>query len=593
MLTHRLMSEGRAAGAYWGMPTQATASAMYTRQEGMLAELFETGAQPSLVLMHGQARLHERFQSGSPLSAGPGEATEGALPSDETATAACAAFLAEDRRAALLADIGAGTIDQALLAALPSRFHTVRLFGLADKVLVVDEAHAYDAYMGAEIEGLLRFQAALGGCAIVLSATLPNADRERFVRAWCEGLGERPARRALTGREDYPLITMASSSGVNELPVEAAPSSRRTTPVRFVEDPSAILSALEAAARKGAAVAWVRNTVDDAIAAADDLRARGLQPLLFHARFAQGDRQRIERDVMALLGKDASAERRRGAIVVATQVIEQSLDLDVDLMASDLAPVDLLIQRAGRLRRHRARDAERPSVDDALLVLSPRDTDDPRADWLSGSFARASEWIYKDPAILWRTRRVLGTACEIAAPDMIRTLIEAVYAPDTEAPEGLRSISDRADGQARAERSLGQTAIASLSEGYVGEAREWMSEERARTRLGDAETTLRLARVLSDGSLGPFIVHDEPRRAWALSEVRVRAYRAPPGAKPLPHFQAPAERARAAWGRREQQRADLIVLQLEKDGEGLVGRLTGDGRDHIYRYLGDRGLTFG
>src|SRR5690606_35701801 len=132
---------------------------------------------PSLVLAHGQQRLHQAFQDtvlrGVSVLNVPSAGVAPAAGDDIESTVACAAFLADDRRAALLADVGAGTIDQALLGALPSRFNTVRLFGLGDKVLVVDEAHAYDPYMSTELQALLRFQAALGGCAVVLSATLP------------------------------------------------------------------------------------------------------------------------------------------------------------------------------------------------------------------------------------------------------------------------------------------------------------------------------------------------------------------------------------------------------------------------------------
>src|SRR5690606_9644495 len=129
------------------------------------------------------------------------------------------AFLADNRRAALLADIGAGTVDQAIMGALPNRFNTVRLFGMADKVLVFDEAHAYDAYMGGEIQQLLRFQAALGGSAVVLSATLTLEQREKFATAWLEGLAEGHRRvaplfggalPALVESEEYPLGTVVS-----------------------------------------------------------------------------------------------------------------------------------------------------------------------------------------------------------------------------------------------------------------------------------------------------------------------------------------------------------------------------------------------
>jgi CRISPR-associated endonuclease/helicase Cas3 len=185
MLVHRLIAGGRADGAFWAMPTMATANAMYGRQCEALEALYDSSdgsLAPSLVLSHGQQRLHEKFRDtvlypiGDALGEDPND-DEDQLDS----RVICAAFLADDRRAAFLADIGAGTIDQAMLGVLPSRFNTIRLFGMADKVLIIDEAHSYDAYMTVELKELLRFQAALGGTAIVLSATLSQQQRQNLV----------------------------------------------------------------------------------------------------------------------------------------------------------------------------------------------------------------------------------------------------------------------------------------------------------------------------------------------------------------------------------------------------------------------------
>ncbi|HEV2644246.1 MAG TPA: CRISPR-associated endonuclease Cas3'', partial [Candidatus Elarobacter sp.] len=226
ILVHRLMADGHATGAYWAMPTQATANAMYERQREMLPRLYAPDAAqvPSLVLTHGQARLYGRFRSTVMGNAGararasaPVDADEGDQ-GDVTSVVACAAFLADDRRTSFLADVGAGTIDQAVLGVLPSKFNTVRIFGLIDKVLVLDEAHAYDAYVSEEMFALLRFHAALGGSAIILSATLGRQQREDIVTAWDEGLTGR-SRTVLFGgnraprvhSSAYPLATLVAS----------------------------------------------------------------------------------------------------------------------------------------------------------------------------------------------------------------------------------------------------------------------------------------------------------------------------------------------------------------------------------------------
>ncbi len=601
VLVNRLMTADRAAGAYWAMPTQATANAMYERQRHVLAALFADGSRPQLVLSHGGARLHTEFQQTILRAAAASERTYGDREPDETATAACAAFLAEDSRAALIADLGAGTVDQAILGVLPARFQAVRLFGLSDKVLVIDEAHAYDAYMSAELRGLLQFQAALGGSAVVLSATLPRdvknkAGREQLVHAWMEGCGARIRDRAgksVVQRADYPLVTVVGAATINEYPVATAPWGRRSVPVRFVDQDDTIVEALVGAVHHGAAVAWVRNTVDDALEATDAIRRHGLEPITFHARFAQIDRQRIEAAVMARFGPGASADARRGSIVIATQVIEQSLDLDFDLMASDLAPIDLIIQRAGRLRRHPLREMTRPAVPFELIVRAPSFDEDPPPNWLDGPMRRTS-FVYGDPAVLWRTMRALRERGVIETPDAMRALIEEVYAADAFVPSGLDPKSMKAEGIALAQGGRARQSLLSLVQGYRGEQMAWVSEDRiqVQTRLSAAQSVLRLARITGEGRLLPWAEGDAPLwNRWALSEVKVAAYRAPRGSAPLTRFEPQATIARAEWGVRERERDDFLLLPLERADDHWCGTLVpAQGPPITFTYWKDIGL---
>ena len=167
MLAHRLIAAGRASGAYFALPTMATANALYARLAKAYLNFFVAGSRPSLVLAHAARDLDPRFMDGLFYDS---DAPTGA-------EAECSAWIADNRRRSFLAQIGVGTVDQALLAVLPSRFQSIRLAGLMQRVLIVDEAHAYDAYMGLEIEHLLRAHAQLGGSAVVLSATLPQVTR--------------------------------------------------------------------------------------------------------------------------------------------------------------------------------------------------------------------------------------------------------------------------------------------------------------------------------------------------------------------------------------------------------------------------------
>lgn len=604
MLVHRLMSDGRASGAYWAMPTQATANAMYERQAKSLQALFGNGARPSLVLAHGQRRLHEGFRAtvldGVPRGAGTAvarSARDGEPPSEVS----CAAFLADDSRAALLADVGAGTVDQALLGVLPSKFNAMRLFGLSDKVLVVDEAHAYDAYMGVEVQELLRFHAALGGSAVVLSATLSRKQREAMAGAWVEGLSEGRRRgglfqtaEALTRSAAYPLATLVGGGvePVREVALGAAPWSRRSVSVRLVSEVDAALDHVLRAAAAGAAVAWVRNTVNDSLDAAALLRSRGLSDVLvFHARFAQGDRQRREAEVLALFGKEAPAEARRGRVLVATQVIEQSLDLDFDAMVSDVAPMDFLVQRAGRLRRHASRDDARPhDLRCELVVLAPTYVPEPPADWLSGVF-RPTSYVYEDASVLWRTVRALHRKGEISTPGGLRELIGEVYDSD-EVPQSLLTVAQRAEGKQSGNAATANYATLKVADGYDASAQAWVSELRAPTRLGDRQTTVRLARVRADGSLAPWSEVDGPAwKSWALSEVRLSSWKVPVGSKAEARYDGAAVTTRAGWGKWEQE-IPVVPLLERSPGDYRAVLIQPDGSERHLSYDAERGLSY-
>ena len=404
----------------------------------------------------------------------------------------------------------------------------------------------------------------------------------------------------------YPLATVvapATEGGVQvcEQPVEAAEWSRREVAVRLTDDEGAVIEALAAAARRGAAVVWVRNTVDSCLAGAERLRALGLTPLVFHARFAQGDRQVREGEVLRRFGRTATAGERRGAVLVATQVVEQSLDLDFDVMVSDLAPVDLLIQRAGRLWRHPERDGGRPSDTlRELVVLTPPADHEVAADWpkplLPGTGA-----VYGRVGVLWRSARVLKHAGKIVTPGVageagaLRSLVEAVYASD-DMPEALVPADDRAAGDAMAAASTANYSVLTVADGYHGNARGWVDDMRVPTRLGDERTPVRLARVAADGRVEPWVAHDGPDwKAWALSEVRVSARRVPRAAVVADDaLRVRADVVRAEWGAFEQ---DLPIAPLAWDPGAGVWRATlrAPERERLIElcYTSDAGLAYG
>ena len=451
LLAQRMMVAGKGRGLFVALPTTATANAMYERMAECYRRLFVTDAEPSLALAHGRGRLHEGFRA----SILPKSAAESAVRGEiETVQAACAAFFADDRRKALLADVGIGTIDQALLGVLPTKYATLRQLGLASKILIVDEAHAYDAYMSREVERLLTFHAGMGGSAIILSATLPRRMKEQYARAF---RGGRHADGVALRCDAYPLVTQIPMRGaITETPLDTREDLKRSVAVTRIQDCDEALERVAEAAGKGAAVAYIRNSVDDAIEAFEALRAKGLEPILFHARFAMTDRLAIEGKALEIFGKKGTPDQRKGRVLVATQVVEQSLDLDFDLMVTDLAPVDLLVQRAGRLWRHQR--GPRPISGPDFLVVSPEPVADAGKDWYEKIFPRGA-YVYRAHALLWLSAKILFEKGAIVSPQGVKALVETVYGTDARdrIPEGLQKNFNDNEGSRSATAATQKT----------------------------------------------------------------------------------------------------------------------------------------
>jgi CRISPR-associated endonuclease/helicase Cas3 len=564
MLAYRMVAAGLADGLYIALPTMATADGMFDRMGRIYRTLFTTDGLPSLALAHGARELHPGFQTALRI---PDPDTGNFLGAEAHEDVSfCSAWIADDRRKTFLAQVGVGTIDQAILGVLPSFHQSLRLLGLAQRILILDEVHAYDAYMNQEIIRLLEMQAALGGTTILLSATLPADTKVRLMRAYGGAASEIS--------NNYPLATFvptAAPHGLKQHRVEPRPETIRRVPLSFVAIPGAGLQRAIAAARSGQAVLYIRNTIRDAIETFKAIPA-DLHAHLFHARFAMCDRARIQDDVLARFGKDGTSDDRRGRLLVATQVVEQSLDLDFDLIVSDLAPIDLIVQRAGRLWRHDRGDhrpSERrraPSAVREMVIVGPEPVADAHSDWLAASL-QMTHVVYSDTGRMWLTADALRRAGEINAPDGLRPLIEHVYGPDAErrVPEGLRGSLADAGVRAGTARAAASQSLLTVDGGYA-RAEPWDTDERIMTRLGDPTTTLRLA-VARNGSITPLartrMTPDDEQRLWALSEVKIpRTWQI--GVTVPAALTGAAEQAKASWS--GWQRAEITLVVLDDKG---------------------------
>lgn len=402
----RLLGAGLAESIVFALPTQATANAMLDRLERIAPLLFEDHS--NVILAHGSARFNEKF------SAFKKAALDGY---EEDGWVQCSQWLAESRKRAFLGQIGVCTVDQVLISVLPVKHRFVRGFGIGRSVLIVDEVHAYDSYMYGLLEEVLKQQKAAGGSALLLSATLPETQRRQLLQAW----GAEPVQ--MNDNAPYPLMTWTAGESADSFILDESqlppPLTVKLEPFitkNMLPDDNLIKQIIDAA-EKGAQVAVVCNLVADAQQLAKRLRENTALPVdLFHARYCYKHRQEKELDAIKRFGLQGS--REGGRIMVATQVIEQSLDLDFDWLITQLCPVDLLFQRMGRLHRH-SRSFRPPGFEQPICtVLMP-----------NGHDYGLHGVIYANTRALWRTARKIFDAPEsrVIFPGAYRDWIEDVY----------------------------------------------------------------------------------------------------------------------------------------------------------------------
>lgn len=443
-------------GLYIALPTKATGNAMFERTLKFLRR--QGSDYPlDLQLVHGGALLNDTFQrlkvSGihDPKAGGEVRAAEW--------------FTSKKR--ALLSEYGVGTVDQAILPILPVRHHFVRLWGLANRVVVFDEIHAYDTYTGTLLVHVLRWLLALGSSVILLSATLPPSIRRELAKVVGVVLPE--------PEEPYPRLSIfCPGESVCQAHFEADPARRQMIRLEAMSpDLSEMHIKLEGHLAHGGMGLALLNTVQRAqdlyrtFPEGEPLEREGqrvgkrlsdgTEVLLFHARFP-GDR-RQKREVHALENFGEGARRAGRKILIATQVAEQSLDLDFDVIATDLAPIDLVLQRAGRLWRHRR--PSRPTSDPVVLIAGLAGDEPP-------SFGKPLWWgkVYRED-ILLRTWILLreGQRKSLTIPDEIDNFVQRVYEEQVEIPELLMERMNKAmqvEGEAITHRQQANQAIIGL-----------------------------------------------------------------------------------------------------------------------------------
>ena len=437
-----LAADASPRGFYVALPTQAASDQTFARVSAFLRHRFP-GSRIHLQLLHGHASLSEEIRSLRSRPASFFRPSEGDdAPGGEAAPSeVLAAEWFTYRKRGLLAPFGVGTIDQVLLADLATRHVFVRLFGLAHKAVVLDEVHAYDVYMTSLAEGLVEWLGALETSVVLLSATLPRARREALVRAYLKGRG---VAGSGTPSASYPRLTWASERGTGSVEVRTSPFNRKTVRIEWIEaalpaaagDPFPIGEALRVRLKEGGRAAVICNTVRRA-----QEMYRALRPLfaadevgLLHAQFPLAARRERETRCLHEFGRDRGPESRR-SVLVSTQIIEQSLDLDFDLMVTDFAPADLLIQRSGRLHRHPRTDRPPRLKEPSLFICRPGVGEHGVPRFKDPEHHVFDGWVYDEHALLRSWLSWEGRA-QLVVPDDLESMVEAVYA-DSSPPASL------------------------------------------------------------------------------------------------------------------------------------------------------------
>ena len=628
MCAEILMRRFAAGGMAYLLPTQATSNAMFARVKSWLEQLLDSQpglAKQDLRLLHGKASLNSDFAS-LPRWGYTWMGDVGGKQARLESVASHQWFAG--RKRGLLAPFVVGTVDQLLMIALKTRHAHLRHLGVSGKVVIIDEVHAYDAYMNVYLDRALSFLGAYGVPVILLSATLPSARRAALMNAYCghDGLGSRRARtfspppRLLSDDPAYPLVTLTMREKETEPRYITCGHDERSCRVRIEylqDDDATLISEVRDVLAGGGCIGILRNTVARAQATYDLLQDEmDVEVRLAHSRFVAADRARIDSELLDLLGP-STTKRPDGLIVVSTQVLEQSLDIDLDLLITDIAPVDLLLQRMGRLHRHvrgKGQSGRPRALRQARCIITGVE------DWNGGlpKFAAGIDAIYQ-PALLWRTiaalrERVDHTGC-LMLPEDIAALVERVYEGDCGIPSEWKdaeaaAASDMARDIEARQRAADQWLLRKPSRfslnGWMTSKLNIDNETRGRAAVRDTEESIEVIVVRQTNrglELLPWIAEelgvspclgsgadvpdDDVARAAALCSVSLPPRLSSPWCVRNVIDALEKEAATDGW---QSSRWLAGTLPLVIDGQGFA-RIGWEGHEFLLQYFRETGLS--
>ena len=517
-----LFVHGKVDGLYFALPTRVAASQAYARVCAAMGRAWPEGGPMVLRALAGYAAADGQTSQALPDFK--------VLWSDEPSDAeAGRRWAAESAKRFLAAPVAVGTVDQALLGTLQIKHAHLRHALAARSLLVIDEVHASDAYMGVLIEHLIGAQLALGGHVLLLSATLGAAARMRYLAAGRRQAAQlTPFSRACS----LPYPAISDAAGLRETRGAQREKQVYWRTQGIIDEPSQIAAIALDAASQGARVLIIRNTVPAAVAALMALEATvpdagwlfrvGDAVTLHHSRFSREDRPLLDAAVEAQLGKQRPAGP---LIVVGTQTLEQSLDLDADFLITDLCPMDVLLQRIGRLHRHVRGPEARPVAyrSAQVLVVTPQEGD------LAPCLARPRHGlgrfhdgggVYADVRVLQATLDMIEAESQVNIPADNRRLVASATHPDAlQRVQGRGAVwaahGQQIDGDTGARRTSAKLGVLPLDVPFADVS--FPDEVKLATRLGAADRMATFDPPLA----GPF--------GKLVRELPIRHHLLPPG----------------------------------------------------------------
>lgn len=484
-------------GIFFGLPTQTTANGMFERfmewAEGQSEEFYH-----SLMLAHANAYFQPAFENIPRHMPDGDEDSDSGLIVHPFFTGS---------KLSCMSDFVVGTVDRLLMAALKRRHVMLSHFGLSQKAAIIDECHAYDAYMNCYLERAIEWLSMYNVPVILLSATLPPSRRRALVSAYT---GEKPEDIVFENDTAYPALTWSDGGKIYSRSI-AYEHKNKHVKIKRMNDEAAVSKAI-AAADAGACVGIICNTVRKAQAFAEMIeKRRGKDKLiLYHAQYTMQDRIEKENQIIRCVGKGSKADDRKGVIIVGTQVLEQSLDIDFDLLITELCPMDLLLQRIGRLFRHE-RDDRPECCKIPVCIVTGADA----VEYDKGSEAVYGRWL------LMQTEKYLPEIIDV--PDNISGLVSDVYekydAETSEEKEECKKYIDNINEKKHsADGFLLKNETGRRNKSLDGWLDDGVKDAKAEAMVRDGDPSVEVILMISEDGYASFLPWQSDGEKIFLSE---------------------------------------------------------------------------